>query len=95
MFDGIFNLIKQIVFSFVNGIMDIFNSVLINVDFGSWGSLDEPLNISLFSDNVILSSTVGEILTLTVTIIFIVITIRFLIKATKKFINVVFGVFRV
>ena len=56
---------------------------------------ERSVKLSLFSDNIIFETNMAELLMFIPTIIFTVIIIKFLIKATKKFINMIFGVFRV
>lgn len=94
MFRGIFSLIHSIIDEFVNSINEIFYFIFLDYGYNPY-ILDETINLSLFSDNVIFSIPLIDLITFITTTILLVIIIKFLIKSTKKFITMVFGVFRV
>lgn len=94
MFEGIFILIGDIISAFVQGISIVFMKVY-NLLFGEYNDFfDREVNLSLFSENIIFTTTMYEILVFITITIFLVIILRFLIKGTYKIIKKVFGVIR-
>lgn len=93
--EGITTLIEQIVFFFVNMVDVIFNNVFID-NLGYFSS-SYKFNIYLFSDKGWFepSLTFYELIMLIMGIFIFIFVLRLLWKGTKKFINLVFGVFRV
>lgn len=92
---NIFTILYDIVYFFVEGIMNIISNI--NTDFYFVDILTTTFNIYIFSDTGWFSQpiTVYDILLNTLTILLLVFFIKLLWKVTKKFINMVFGVFRV
>lgn len=87
--DGIANLIGQIVNYFVNMVYDLA--------FYFDAELDYTFNIYLFSDTGWFSPSIPlmDIVVLTTATFIFIFLLRLLWKATKKFITMIFGVFRV
>lgn len=92
-FNGIFRLLKSIIFELVHGTVGLFDYVFQGM---AWELLENyNFNLTLFSDTPIISMNMFELLSIVFTIFYSMFFIVLLYKATKKFINMVFGVFRV
>lgn len=91
----IFEIITDIVTDLVMGIVSVFY----NANYGYFGEqsdfFERPVNISLFSETPIFTTNMADLLLFITTTIFVVFILRLLWKGTKKFINMIFGVFRV
>lgn len=89
-FNLLFSIINELSYNTVNLIGEVFTDggsglTLSNIDF----------NLSLFSDNPIISTNLWDLLLLFFTIFYSMFFIVLLYKVTKKFITMIFGVFRV
>jgi len=96
MFSGIFNLLSGIIDDLVYFTVDKLIAYVYDNNYLTSSSLsDTDLNLTLFSDNPIISTNMYDFLILFFTIFYSMFFIILLYKATKKFITMVFGVFRV
>lgn len=85
-----------IVLSLADNTVILINSIFMNFSSGNLGDLvDIPFNLILFSDTPIVSMNLYDLLVIFFTIFYSMFFIVLLYKATKKFINMVFGVFKV
>ena len=93
MFHGIFNLLKDIVGPIVDYTLGLI-SYPFYYFYGDYLG-DYDFNLLLFSETPILSMSLESFLYLFFSIFYSMFFIILLYKATKKFINMIFGVFRV
>lgn len=95
MFQGIFYLIMNIVTGLSNWTVNTMDHIFVDVGYDGLSLGDIDFNLTLFSDNPIISTNMWDLLSLFFTIFYTMFFIILLYKATKKFITMVFGVFRV